>query len=193
MSLARAWGRELLGASSAALIVPSAMVAAVLALALGGAFDQVGVLGQLFAGPSLPGVENGSTAESHRGSDGFAAALVPTVAPRRAVVHPAPAPAGRTGLRPVTQGAGGSGSGSAGSLPGSGSGPASGSPTPTPTPAPPSQPSPPPAQPTPVDTVVKAVTSVTQQLPAPAGPIASQTVQAAGTAVDNLLPQPVQP
>ena len=47
--------------------------------------------------------------------------------------------------------------------------------------------------PTPVATVVKVVTSVTQQLPAPAGPIASQTIQAAGTAVDNLLPQKGQP
>ncbi len=53
MTLARVWRRQLLGASTAALIVPSAMLAALLALALGGAFGGVGVLGQLFAGPSL--------------------------------------------------------------------------------------------------------------------------------------------
>ena len=43
MSLARAWRRQLFGASSAALIVPSAMLAAVVVLALGGGFRQVGV------------------------------------------------------------------------------------------------------------------------------------------------------
>ena len=51
MSLARAWRRQLLGASTAALIVPSAMLAALVVLALSGAFSQVGVLGQLFVGP----------------------------------------------------------------------------------------------------------------------------------------------
>ena len=51
MSLARAWRRQLYGASSAALIVPSAMLAALVVLALGGGFNQVGVLGQIFAGP----------------------------------------------------------------------------------------------------------------------------------------------
>ena len=59
MSLARAWRRQLLGASTAALIVPSAMVAALVTLALSGAFSQVGVLGQLFVGPSLPGAGPG--------------------------------------------------------------------------------------------------------------------------------------
>ena len=53
MTLARVWRRQLFGASTAALIVPSAMLAALVALALGGAFGGVGVLGQLFAGPSL--------------------------------------------------------------------------------------------------------------------------------------------
>ncbi len=53
MSLARVWRRQLYGASTAALIVPSAMLAALLVLALGGGFNGVGVLGQLFAGPSL--------------------------------------------------------------------------------------------------------------------------------------------
>jgi hypothetical protein len=66
----------------------------------------------------------------------------------------------------------------------SGSGSGSGSPAPQPSP---------PQQPTPVDTAVKIVTSVTQQLPAPVGPVASQTVQAAGVAVGNLLPQVGQP
>ena len=46
MSLARLWRRQLLGASSVALIVPSAMLAALVVLALGGGLSQVGVLGQ---------------------------------------------------------------------------------------------------------------------------------------------------
>ena len=68
MSLARVWRRQLLGASTAALIVPSAMLAALVALALGGAFRGVGVLGQLFAGPSL--ALGGPTAGAHPGSGG---------------------------------------------------------------------------------------------------------------------------
>src|SRR5437764_1262835 len=49
MSLARVWRRQLYGASSVALIVPAAMLVALMVLALGGAFSQVGVLGQIFA------------------------------------------------------------------------------------------------------------------------------------------------
>ena len=55
MSLARVWRRQLLGASSVALMVPAAMLAAVVALDLGGGFSQVGLLGQIFAGPPVPG------------------------------------------------------------------------------------------------------------------------------------------
>ena len=55
MSLARVWRRQLLGASSVALMVPAAMLAAVVALDLGGGFSQVRVLGQIFAGPPVPG------------------------------------------------------------------------------------------------------------------------------------------
>ena len=47
--------------------------------------------------------------------------------------------------------------------------------------------------PTPVDTVVKVVTSVTKQVPAPAGPVVTQAVQEAGSAADNLLPPSGQP
>ena len=67
MSLARVWRRQLYGASTAALIVPSAMLAALLVLAVGGAFSGVGVLGQLFAGPSLPGGSPGASASSGGG------------------------------------------------------------------------------------------------------------------------------
>ena len=54
MTLARMWRRQLFAASSTALIVPSAMIAALVALALGGGFSQLGVLGQVFSGPPAP-------------------------------------------------------------------------------------------------------------------------------------------
>lgn len=147
MSLARAWRRQLLGASTAALIVPSAMVAALLALALSGAFSRVGVLGQLFVGPSLPGasVAGGQPGLGVGSRDTSAVALpvIPVVsvsasasAPRGGVVHRAPATRpvltasrgtgvaggaiGGPGGTVVTVGRGGSGGGSAGSGGGSG-------------------------------------------------------------------------
>jgi hypothetical protein len=222
MSLARAWRRQLFGASSAALIVPSAMLAALLVLALGGGFGSIGVLGQLFAGPSLPGIgaPGGGHVVSGRGVRGFTSASLPVIpavtpvaGPRREVVHQASAvptvpsasrgtgaaggAIGGTGgtVRPVTQGTGSSGSGGSGAG-GSGAGgsPAGSSPgSGSSAPSPQPQTGPPPPQPTPVDTVVNVVTSVTQQLPAPVGPVATQTAQAAGSAVDNLLPQTGQP
>jgi hypothetical protein len=220
MSLARAWRRQLLGASTAALIVPSAMLAALVALALSGAFGSVGVLGQLFVGPSLPGASMaGGHPGSRGGAPGNATASLPVIpavasppvsAPRGAVVRQAPAAhpvltasrgtgvaggaIGGTGgtVRPVTQGAGGESAGSGGASGGSGGGsPAGSSPgagSTSPPPTPPRQ-----HQPTPVDTVVTVVTSVTQQVPAPVGPAATQTVQAAGSVVDSLIPQTGQP
>jgi len=209
MSLARVWRRQLLGASTVALIVPSAMLAALVVLALGGGLGQVGVLGQIFAGPSLPAA--GPLGLEHSGPVGAGGSgllpVIPAVAPavaargRSGSVAPAaraPRPvvsvgggASKTGgaisptgggtVRPVTQGTGGSPSGS--------------SPRPNPTPAP-TQPRPSPSpqpQPTPVDTAVKVVTTVTQQVPGPAGAVATQTVQAAGAAADSLLSQTGQP
>ena len=95
MTLARVWRRQLLSASTAALIVPSAMLAALVALALGGAFGGVGVLGQLFAGPSLS--LGGPTAGAHPGSGGSGSGarasatslpVIPAVAPAPAVRRP---------------------------------------------------------------------------------------------------------
>jgi hypothetical protein len=211
MSLARAWRRQLYGASTAALIVPFAMLAALVVLAFGGGFGQVGVLGQIFAGPPAIGA-------SGSGGGGAAVAasrslpVIPSVAtasrPRssRRVIRGGGAPSSGVsrgtagaGAAPITTGTpirssprpgpgSGSGSGASagsgsgfGSAPGSGSG--SGSPSPTPAP----QPSPSP-QPTAIDKVVTVVTQVTQQVPAPVGPAATQVVQAAGSAADGLLP-----
>src|SRR5437764_2564422 len=54
MSLARAWRRQLYGASGAALLVPGAMLAALAVLALSGGFARLGALGQVLSGPGLP-------------------------------------------------------------------------------------------------------------------------------------------
>ena len=219
MSLARLWRRQLLGASSVALIVPSAMLAALVVLALGGGLSQVGVLGQIFAGPSLPataplGVTHAGLAGGARSLPVIPAAPVivasrPSIAVRRALaVHSgggasrtggAIAPTGGRTAPPVTQGSGGSNGGSppalAARLVASGSSPSGSSPQPAP-PARTPQPSPAPEpqpRPTPVDTAVKVVTSVTQQVPAPVGTVVTQTVQAAGAAADGLLPQTGRP
>ncbi|MBV9605011.1 MAG: hypothetical protein JO027_07890, partial [Solirubrobacterales bacterium] len=77
MTLARAWRRQLYGASSAALIVPSAMLAALLVLALGGDFRQVGVLGQIFAGPPVPSATGGAPAGARVGAAAPSLPVIP--------------------------------------------------------------------------------------------------------------------
>jgi len=54
MSLARAWTRQLYGASGAAVLAPATIIAAVAVLAVGGGFPGLGPLGQLFAVPAVP-------------------------------------------------------------------------------------------------------------------------------------------
>jgi hypothetical protein len=214
MSLARVWRRQLCAASSAALVVPFAMFAALAVLALGGGFGQIGVLGQLFAGPSLPssGPLVGSAAGAQRTLPA-ASAPIPVI--------PAPGVRSRPGARSggtyggagtpvlgagrgtgtsgvaltlggagITQGPTGTpvSSGSPGAASGS-PGAASGSPRPVPGPSPsPGQGPGPSPKPTLVDTAVEVVTSVTEQVPAPAGAIATQAVQSAGSAADGVLP-----
>ena len=191
------------GASSAALIVPSAMLAALLVLVLGGGFGSVGVLAQLFAGPSLPGIgaPGGGHVVSGRGVRGFTSAslpVIPAVTPvagaRHAVVRKAPAPTvpsasrgtgtaggaiGGTGgtVRPVTQGTGASGSGGSGSG-GSGSGGSgsSGSPAGSSPGSGSSAPSPQP-----------------QPSPSPPQPTPVDTVVKVITSVTQQLPAPVGP
>ncbi|HET6869468.1 MAG TPA: hypothetical protein VFH80_26390 [Solirubrobacteraceae bacterium] len=204
MSLARAWRRQLYGASSVALIVPSAMLAALIVLALGGGFGQVGVLGQIFAGPPAPSAAGAAAG----GGAGVVARALPAI-PAAALVAGRSRPAtrsigtlpgrGSTRVVPVSsRGAGGAVAPVGGVAPivsgpvpsrpaptGSGSGSAPSQPSPQPGSSPEPGPSP---QPTVVDQVVKVVTPVTQQLPAPAGPAVTQAVQAAGSAADGLLP-----
>ena len=208
MSLARAWRRQLYGASSAALIVPCALLAALMVLALAGGFRSVGVLGQIFAGPPAP-PGPGASAAAHGGAGGVvvpasggAIPVIPltvAVAPLRrpaprvvrtgGVVAVPPGGSSRTGgaIAPV---------GAVGPVvtrrPGAPAGPspAQTAPARSQAGAQPTQssPPPPPRKPTPVDGAVKLVTSVTQQVPAPAGPVATQVVRSAGSAANGLLP-----
>jgi hypothetical protein len=214
MSLARVWRRQLYGASSAALIVPSAMLAALLVLALGGGFSQVGVLGQIFAGPPAPspGALPGGGGGGGRGAPAVGNSI--PVIPLFAAVRTRP-PAGRVvgsggrggavrapsagstrtggalapvgGVAPIVTGRGGGST----PKPAAPSEPVA-QPSPAPHPSPAPQPGPR-RQPTPVDTVVTVVTSVTQQVPAPVGPAATQAVQSAGSTADNVLPPPPTP
>lgn len=202
MTLARAWRRQLYGASSVALIVPSAMLAALVVMALGGGFSQVGVLGQIFAGPPAPSGAGGTAAGGEGGAATRSLPVIPTVTvessrpggPRGG----ATGGPGRTGThRGVAPGPSRGPSQTGGALaPVGGIAPVVSVGTSTP-PAPagsaPSQPPPQPGpspKPTAVDRIVKTVTPVTQQLPAPAGSVATQAVQSAGSAADGLLPPP---
>src|SRR5436305_12841431 len=54
MSLARAWLRELSGASGVALVVPATIVVALALLGIAGGFGGLSALGQALAGPSVP-------------------------------------------------------------------------------------------------------------------------------------------
>lgn len=200
MTLARTWTRQLGAASSVALIVPCAMVAALVALALGGGFGGLGVLGQVFAGPSIPNagslVAGGSaTREPSRG----ASSSIPVIPVARfvAATHGGAAGRGvassRTGVtRPSLPSAGGAiGQGGVTARPvthapvptsstppaAAAPAPASANPSPSPTPSP---------QPAPVDTIVNTVTSVTGQVTAPAGPGVTQAVESVGSAANGV-------
>jgi hypothetical protein len=204
MSLARAWRRQLYGASSAALIVPSAMLGALLVLALGGGFGQVGVLGQIFAGPPAPSVEAGAPLGGRGGAGPTSLPAILVTAGRAASPRPATRHAGMgtasgrggVGVVPVSsRGPAQTGGSIGGAAPVVSkplpvvSKPVSAPPAPAPAGSTPSGPTPSPKpQPTPVNQIVNTVTPVTSQLPAPAGPAVTQAVQAAGSAADSVLP-----
>lgn len=213
MSLARVWRRQLFGASSAALIVPAAMFAALVVLALGGGFSQVGVLGQIFAGPSAPSLGGAPAGEHGPAPARLTAGALPVI-PAGAGLRTGPG-SRRSGASGAVRGGGtpsspGAPSRTGGALGGGAPITGGGAGGPVPRPSPPSAPSPgpggsaPPAPsspgppgppkpqpkpgPTPFDQIVGAVTPVTQQVPAPAGPAATQAVQAADRAANGLLP-----
>jgi hypothetical protein len=195
MSLARAWTRQLYGASGAALIVPGTIVAALALLALAGGFGQLGALGQAFAGPSVPVAVK---ATGGLGNTPARPSIAP--APRSApaatgtTLVSAGTPAARTGA-PGAAGngtaghpnGGSAGFGGRGATSGSGHGGGSGSPGPGTTPTPPGT-TPPASQPTLVDGVVDLGTSITSKIPGPVGAAATQLLQGVGKTVDGILP-----
>jgi hypothetical protein len=203
VSLARAWTRQLFGASGAALLVPGTVACALAVLAFAGGFQRLGSIGQALSGPAAPpAVRSTSAASDSRAAAKLRVALA-------AVVGPAPArlvgAAARGGSAAVTgsgaaggvSGSGGSGrsggsggrgnggSGGRGGSGGSGSGGSGrggsggqtvgGGGT-----APPSG--------SVLDRVVSVGTSVTSKVPGRAGTLATQTLQSLGSAVDRILP-----
>ncbi len=193
MSLARAWRRQLLGASGIAVLVPASAIVAIALLALAGGFAHLGGLGQAFSGPTLP-------TSTSRASGGLAGGVAHHAGPGSPTVG-----LGAALLLASTTDAGGPG-GTAGALapngsngagsPGRGSGHFTGGPQPVPggTGGNPSPPTPNPPQPPPhqtlVDGVVKIGTSVTSKLPGPVGQAATQALQSVGRTVDKILPAP---
>jgi hypothetical protein len=198
MSLARAWTRQLYGASGAALLVPGTIVVALALLGLAGGFGQLGSLGQAFAGPGVPGGAqvaakfHGSTAKTplvpvpSRTPVSTGAALISssstTVNP--AGGSPATGSRGQRGSGPAGFGGGtGSRGGSSGHN-GGGSGPGGSGRTTTP----PTTTPPPTAHPTIVDGVVNVGTAITKALPGPVGSVATTLLQNLGKSVDKILP-----
>jgi hypothetical protein len=197
MSLARAWTRQLYGASGAALLVPGTIVVALALLGLAGGFGQLGSLGQAFAGPGVPGGVQvaakfrGSTAKTPLvsvrtptpASAGAALTGSTATAVSPAGASPATGSHGQRGPGPAGfDGGGGNRGGSSGHTGGSGQGGPGGTTTPpTTTPSPT-------AHPTLVDGVVSVGTTITKALPGPIGSVATQLLQNLGKSVDGILP-----
>jgi hypothetical protein len=59
MNLVRTWRRQVLGASLVALLIPVAIIATLVVLAIGGGLAKIADLGQVFTGPSVPGGGSG--------------------------------------------------------------------------------------------------------------------------------------
>jgi hypothetical protein len=180
--MVRVWRRRLLGGMGTATIVPGLLLASLVVLALAGGFGGLSALGQAFSGPALPAsalAGGQSVAVSRPLPPRLVAALSSTSAPMRTasggVVAPTASGGGlRSTLGPtVSSVPPPRGRTRAHSL-------AGGSPqVTTPSPKP---------QPTLVDKVVSAGTSVTSQLPGPVGPAATKTLQAAGSTLDSIAP-----
>jgi hypothetical protein len=193
MSLARAWTRQLFGASGVALLVPGAVALALIALAVAGGFGQLGDLSQAFAGPAAPATVPVHAAPGTRGGT-HAPAVLPVAVAAAPVTRPA-ATGGRAvggghghaapstgspqaGIGPVVTGGPGNGSSGTGGHTGTGGSPTGGG----------SPPSGSGGTPTLVDGVVGVGTKVTSQLPGSVGKTATGVLQSAGKTVSSLLP-----
>lgn len=184
MILARAWTRQLSAGLGAALIVPGALVGALVVLAFAGGFGRLGALGQAFSGPPVPAALHGAApGQAGRASAVTSLAALAAVSvgasiavtgTRSAVSGPAHAPA--SGAAPIGHRHATTGGSTGGRSPAR---------TPAPTRPAPASPRP---QPTPIDGIVSAGSSVTRQLPAPAGPTATGALGSAGSTLDGVVP-----
>ena len=205
MILVRAWIRQALGASGAAVAVPAAMLGVLVLLTLSGGLGRIGNIGQAFSGPRLPaasvptpsGSPNGGSRPERLlaalGTDrtGPAASRTPTGGPGGLRGRPAPHP-GTSGGSGWHGGSGGPGSGSGGTgAPGGtpAGGGSSGPPTGPEDPVPGHGPSPGPSL---VSRVTAGAASAARQLPGPLGPAAAQTVETVGSAAGALVPSGAQ-
>jgi hypothetical protein len=187
MVLVRVWRRQVLRGMGAAALVPVMLIASLAVLALAGGFGGLTALGQAFSGPAAPtaAITSGHGLHAVR-------PLSPAVVAALSVV---PAPRGQGIAARSSSAGGGTGSASHGTAPGSPPGMShhgSGSPTQSPPsgrPVSASRPGPAPQpQPTLIDGIVGAGTSVSSQVPAPAGPAATNALQAAGSTLDSIAP-----
>jgi hypothetical protein len=194
MSLARAWTRQLYGATGVSLLAATAIVGALLALGLSGGFGALGSLGQAFAGPSLPASARtaGGTAPGTGGASAkplpIAAASVPAAAgaavagaggARRAPGRGAGRAGGGAGARTVgatgpvrATGGGGAGGTSVGTGTGGGTGGGGGGGGGSSL----------------IGNVVNLATSVTKQIPGPVGSTATQLLQSIGKSLEQVVP-----
>lgn len=204
MILVRAWIRQALGASGAAVAVPAAMLGVLALLTLSGGLGRIGNIGQAFSGPRLPATLVPTPSSKSRRTAGPDRLLAELGSGRVRASVPAP---GQTAGRGASSGAsspssGGSGWHGGSSRPGRGpggtGGPAGGVPAgggsggPSAGPADPS----PSHHPSPGPSLVRRVTdtaaSAAGRLPGPLGPAAAQTIETVGSAAGGLVPSGAQ-
>ena len=196
MTLSRAWVRQLFGASSAALLFPGAVVAALAVLALAGGFSGLGSFTQAFSGPALAasaqpqGVAPGSGGAAHLNA---ALAAIGSAPPPVVTAIPTTiaAPSHKThksGPSPVSSG---TQPGSSGHTPAAGGKPPTGggSPKPTSGGSPPSGGGSGGGSPSAVvNKVVGTLTTVTKALPPPVSTVVAPALNTVTTTLNTLLP-----
>lgn len=199
MILVRAWIRQALGASGAAVAVPATMLGVLALLTLSGGLGRIGNIGQAFSGPRLPATvvsaPSSATKAGTRPDRLFAAlgsgavrAAAPAAAqaPGERASGGAPSPPGGSGWRGGSSGSGGSSSGTGAPAGGAPAGGGSGGPSTGP--ADPSQAHHPSPGPSLVTRVTDTAAAATGRLPAPLGAAAAQTVETVGSAANALVP-----
>lgn len=205
MSLARAWRRQLFGASGMALLVPGTIACALVVLAFAGGFSKFGSLGQALSGPAAPLGPAAAASTAARASARLTQTLVAlgrgglaagaSTATVNRVGTPAPSGTGvSSGAGSRGTGHGSPGTGTGGGSHGGGSGGGSrpgqrgghGSSTGT-TPTAPTATAPP----TLAGGVVSTASSVTSKLPGTVGALATAAVQSLGSTLNRILPAPL--